>query len=174
MRLLICLVLIATVSGCAVAGPPTAFSEQAVQSQINKTLWRPFKAAFENLDGAALNALYADQVLRVTPDGIDTANQFKGFNQTRFAENVANGDRIELEFWFDSRQTAGSVSYEVGFYRLRVVSRAGTPSDFYGQFHIVLKRIDGAWRIVQDWDTDVIGGRALSAVDFERRAPAQL
>ena len=36
-----------------------------LHQEIDDQVWRPFKAAFESRDGAALNALYADSVLRV-------------------------------------------------------------------------------------------------------------
>ncbi len=141
----------------------------AVQEEIDRTVWKAFQNAFESMDGEALNALYADTVLRVTPEGIDTQSQFKQANRTRFAANVANGDRISLDFWFDSRHTNVTTSYDVGFYRVGVTAKSGSTDYFYGQFHIVLKKIDGDWKIVQDWDTSSIGGRPITAADFERQ-----
>jgi len=55
-----------------------------IQHDINQNLWKPFKQAFETLDAPALNSLYAQQVLRVTPAEIDTANNFKEANLERF------------------------------------------------------------------------------------------
>jgi hypothetical protein len=78
---------------------------ETIQKEIDQTLWKPFQKAFETLDGDALNATYADQVLRVTPQGIDTKNAFKKGNAERFAANRKNGDKISLYFWFDSRKT---------------------------------------------------------------------
>lgn len=141
------------------------------QALIDRTVWRLFQQAFESLDGSALNALYADRVLRVTPGGIDTTGQFKITNTTRFDANKANGDRISLDFWFDHRHTNAQVSYEVGFYRLRQTTPDGSSMSFYGQFHIVLRNIDGRWKIVQDWDTDSIAGRAITAEHFNRKQP---
>ena len=143
---------------------------QSVQSEIDQTLWKPFKAAFENGDGKALNSLYAEQVLRVTPDGIDTENQFKNANLRRFENNKISGTTIRLDFWFDSRKTNAATSYEVGFYRMKLVSAAGEKTIF-GQFHIVLKKLDGRWQITQDWDTTTINGNSIGAKDFEGHKP---
>ena len=142
-----------------------------IQKKIDGTVWKTFKSAFERLDGKALNSVYADQVLRVTPEGLDTDGRFKQSNLTRFEQNQARGDRIELDFWFDSRHTNATVSYDVGFYRVRVISSPGKPDSFYGQFHIVLRNFDGQWKIVQDWDTASIGGRPITAEDFDRKVP---
>lgn len=138
----------------------------AIHEEIDRTVWRAFQNAFESLDGEALNAVYADEVLRVTPDGIDTQNQFKKNNKTRFGANIENGDRITLDFWLDSRHTDTTTSYNVGFYRMGVAAKSGATNYYYGQFHIVLKHINGHWKIAQDWDTTAIGGRPITASDF--------
>ena len=62
-----------------------------------------------------------------------------------------------------------TTSYDVGFYRVGVTATSGQTDYFYGQFHIVLNKIDGHWKIVQDWDTSSIGGRPITAKDFDRK-----
>lgn len=139
---------------------------ELAQAEIDRTVWQPFQCAFENMDGNALNELYADRVLRVTPAGIDTQSAFKLFNETRFNESMRNGDRIELDFWLDSRATNSDTSYDVGFFRLGTTDINGATEYYYGQFHIVLRKQRGLWKIVQDWDTNTIAGRPIGAEDF--------
>ncbi|MGB3149941.1 MAG: hypothetical protein WBB27_04705, partial [Maribacter sp.] len=73
-----------------------------IQQEIDKTVWKPFQKAFESLDGEALNDTYAQEVLRVTPNGIDTNNSFKAANVERFKMNKDDDASIALDFWFDS------------------------------------------------------------------------
>ncbi|NHF60396.1 nuclear transport factor 2 family protein [Flavobacteriaceae bacterium TP-CH-4] len=141
-----------------------------IQQEINTSVWKPFQEAFETLDAKALNELYANQVLRVTPNGIDTENSFKAANVKRFNSFLEEGTSIFLDFWFDSRHTNETTSYEVGFYRIRAAKDNSTTNS-YGQFHIVLKRIKGQWKITQDWDTTTIKGSPISAEDFAKRQP---
>ena len=141
------------------------------QKEIDETVWKPFQQAFEALDGKALNATYADEVLRVTPQGIDTQNSFKAANLKRFEQNKVDGISIALDFWFDSRHTNGAASYEVGFYRIGFRDKAGQTNYSYGQFHIVIQKKQGEWKITQDWDTTVINGKTISAEDFDRKEP---
>lgn len=156
-----------------IAIPGVADSEVTrIQEEIDQTVWKTFQAAFEALDGEALNSVYADEVLRVTPDGLDVAELFKQTNRTRFKENREKGERIALDFWFDTRHTNASFSYDTGFYRITMTSSSGEKTYAYGQFHIVLKNIDGHWKIVQDWDTASIGGQPITNDDFIRRQPA--
>ena len=148
---------------------PAAAAEvdvQRIQQSIDKQVWKPFHDAFENLDGDALNAVYAETVLRATPDGIDTNGVFKQYNRTRFDGSRARAESIALDFWFDSRRTDESTSYEVGFFRIVMTASDGDAVTFYGQFHIVLRKISGRWQITQDWDTDTIAGRPIDATHF--------
>ncbi len=144
-----------------------AQSVEELQNEIDKQVWKPFKQAFESLDSKALNAIYAKKVLRVTPEGIDTKGAFKVKNVKRFEQNKADGVSITLDFWFDRRNTNATTSYEVGFYRLGFSSVEGKTNFVYGQFHIVLQKMDGVWKITQDWDTTTINGKAITAEDFE-------
>ncbi|NER15245.1 DUF4440 domain-containing protein [Leptobacterium flavescens] len=144
---------------------------ETIQKEIDRQVWKPFKEAFENADAEKLNATYAEEVLRVTPQKIDTGNEFKGQNLTRFRQNKESGTEIKLDFWFDSRHTNEDTSYEVGFYRIGFRTN-GKESIVYGQFHIVLKKVDGQWKITQDWDTTTINGNEITAADFARKPPA--
>lgn len=150
-----------------------AQSIEQLQNEINLQVWKPFKNAFETLNGKALNATYAEQVLRATPDGIDTQNVFKPKNLERFEQNKKDGLSIALDFWFDSRRTNSDTSYEVGFYRIGFTDKNGNTDFTYGQFHIVLKKIDGQWKITQDWDTTNINGKIIGADDFAAKVPLE-
>ena len=141
------------------------------QKEIDTQVWKPFQQAFQNLDGKALNDTYAGQVLRVTPGGIDTNNSFKEGNLKRFTQNKTDGLAIRLDFWFDSRHTNSTASYEVGFYRIGATNAAGETTYNYGQFHIVLRKIEGNWKITQDWDTTTINGDTIGAEDFGKKKP---
>ncbi len=153
--------------------PITAqISVEAIQKEIDKTVWKPFQEAFENSDGKALNAIYAQHVIRVTPNGIDTENAFKKSNLVRFSENLKNNVKISLDFWFDSRDTNETTSYEVGFYRIGFTTNNNTKYS-YGQFHIVLQKINDQWKITQDWDTTTIAGKPITAGDFEMKKAAK-
>ncbi|MEM9362649.1 MAG: DUF4440 domain-containing protein [Bacteroidota bacterium] len=139
------------------------------QKEIDESVWKPFQQAFEALDGEALNATYAEEVLRVTPQGIDTQNTFKTANLQRFEQNKLDGVSIALDFWFDSRHTNGAASYEVGFYQIGFTDKDGQTNYSYGQFHIVIKKQKGEWKITQDWDTTTINGKPISEEDFAKK-----
>lgn len=143
----------------------------AIQKNIDKTVWAPFQKAYEASDGKSLNAIYADEVLRVTPDGIDTKNVFKDKNLERLKASKESKTQIKLDFWFESRHTNIDTSYEVGFYRI-IITTESKRQEIYGQFHIVLKKIKGIWKITQDRDTTIVNGNRITQKDFSRKEPA--
>ncbi len=143
-------------------------STDIIQKEIDQTVWKPFQKAFETIDAEALNATYATDVLRVTPEKIDTKNVFKEGNIKRFASMKEKGTAISLDFWFDDRKTNETTSYEVGFYRIGFTTDGKTEYS-YGQFHIVLQKINGQWKITQDWDTTTIAGETINASHFKKK-----
>ncbi|MFP2997613.1 hypothetical protein ABN763_16975 [Spongiivirga sp. MCCC 1A20706] len=143
---------------------------EIIQNEIDQTVWKPFKNAFESLDAETLNAIYAKKVLRVTPEGVDTKQIFKYKNIERFKQYKKEGLMITLDFWFDSRHTNENTSYEVGFFRITTIANKNIQYS-YGQFHIVLQKIGRSWRITQDWDSDHINGKKINAQDFQVNEP---
>lgn len=139
-----------------------------LQKEIDMTIWKPFKEAFESLDGAALNSLYAEDVLRVISNKIDTQGEFKIKNINNFLAAKNNNVSIELNFWLDSRSTNEDTSYEVGFFKIKRTTNDKS-NIHYGQFHIVLQKISGTWKITQDWDTSTLNGKKITKEDFERK-----
>jgi len=79
-------------------------SVQTLQAEIDQTVWKPFQQAFQALDGVEINAIYANQVVRVTPAGIDIENMFKQNKLKRIAANKEAKDTITLDFWFQNRK----------------------------------------------------------------------
>ena len=156
-----------------VAFPAALFAQEPSQWQkeIDEQVWTQFDAAFERYDATALNALYAEEVLRVTPAGIDTESRFKLQNSESYAGHYGAGNKRDLQFWFESRHTNATTSYEVGMFKITTTTN-GQASSFYGQFHIVIKKLNGTWKITQDWDTAEVNGKLLDADDFGRK-PAQ-
>ncbi|WP_282013908.1 hypothetical protein [Marinifilum flexuosum] len=168
MRIFIVLLII-----CASELTSAQSNMESIQNEIDQSVWKEFKSAFERIDAIALNNLYADQTLRVTPNGIDTENSFKTANVERFQMLKEKAAIVKLDFWFESRHTNLNTSYEVGYYKIATKIDDET-SIHYGQFHIVLKKISNTWKIVQDWDTTIINGQKVGKKEFERMGENQL
>ena len=146
-------------------------SSLEIQREIDREVWVPFHRAFEAMDATTFNNLYADEVIRVTPAGIDTEETFKEKNKERFRQGKAKGTTRKLDFWFESRHTDQHTSYEVGLFKITSSDPGSESITFYGQFHIVIEQIDGEWKITQDWDSDQLNGQKITEEDFNKQEP---
>ncbi|MEO9482299.1 MAG: nuclear transport factor 2 family protein [Ekhidna sp.] len=138
---------------------------QEVQTEIDNQIWIPFTKAWESNDGDAYNAIHSDDVWRINPGRLLVGDEYKKRNSDRMKGQEKNSF---IEFSFETRIENGSNAYEVGYYRITRKSD-GADQQFVGRFHVALKKIDGQWKIIQDWDTDEINNVKLTAESLKNR-----
>lgn len=149
---------------------PLSYSQEdpgqlKIEAEINETIWKPFKSSYEAWDWEMFNSLHTDDVLRVHDGGIQQGQEYKDANRAYFES--ANKGQITIDFVMERRTYAENVGYEVGFYR--VIYKLPEKDDYtsYGRFHVVLKKIDGQWKIAQDRDSNSFNGRPIGRDDFD-------
>lgn len=137
----------------------------AIEQEVNQQLWQSFKTAFENRDAALFNSLHTEDVMRITPNGIRVGDQYK--DQVRRNYAMKNAPERKIDFWIEHRIYTGNNGYEVGYFR--ITSKTDNQvNEYYGRFSVTLRKVDNSWLIAQDWDTDQINGRKITATDFEK------
>lgn len=140
-------------------------SAQSTQDEINNQIWIPFTQAWEANDGEAYNAIHADDVWRINPGRLLVGDEYK----TRNAERMTGRQQPNIiEFSFEHRMVNGDNAYEVGYYRISNPS-IDEPPVHIGRFHVALRKIDGMWKITQDWDTSEINGERIAFQSLENR-----
>ena len=137
----------------------------ALQAEIDAQVWKPFAEAYKDLDGEKFNALHTDDVLRGGPWGLRIGEEYKESILKNYAADRAKGVKRSIAFRFEYRVTRPEVSYEVGYYKVDQ-ERDGKQAQFYGQFHVVIRKVDGVWKIVQDWDADKLNGVEITEEHF--------
>ena len=140
------------------------------------TVWAKFYKAFETLDYTLMAEIHAKDLVRVsggrTIIDYDTyINNYKvGFERDKKAGHTST---ISLRFF--ERLCNGKTASERGIYKL--VRNKGTENEkaYYGQFHVIMKNIEGEWKITMDYDSsegDTIGeddySKAFAIDDFEK------
>lgn len=126
-----------------------------IQQEINAQVWKPFLESFNTYDGETFMSVHHPEALRVLEDD----NRIQDFKT--YAENTItwskrgkeSGQKRELTLRFTRRIADENNAFEVGFYHTRVSRPDGTVSNYYGKFHVVLKKRDGQWKIWLDADT---------------------
>jgi len=143
-----------------------------IQQEIDRQLWKPFAETYGNQDAEGFNALHTDDVIRSGPSTLLIGEEYKERNREGFKKGKEMGIKRTISFTLESRQTRPELSYEVGYYKVTVV-REGKEDHFYGRFHCVLKKIDGQWKVAQDWDTDKVLGNKIDEEDYQTGTPVK-
>ncbi len=150
----------------AIAGYATGQSaDSTVLKELDAQIWYPFIKYYSNLDAENFNKLHTADVLRGGPRGISLGEAYFKSNLENSERSKKAGIQRSIAFRFEHRVTSGTIAYEVGYYRV-VLTADGTEYVYFGRFDVVSKKVDGVWKIAQDWDVDNINGKKLEEADF--------
>ncbi|MEO1256709.1 MAG: nuclear transport factor 2 family protein, partial [Bacteroidota bacterium] len=139
---------------------------QTVEEEIDSQIWTPFTKAWEANDANAYNEIHSKDVWRINPGRLLIGQEYKDTNSKRM-NGTPSGNRIE--FSFETRTSNKDNAYEVGYYRIIAPGEDGNRY-FVGRFHVALKKIDGQWKITQDWDTDEVNGIKITPESLNERS----
>ncbi|MFN7115217.1 MAG: YybH family protein [Saprospiraceae bacterium] len=142
----------------------------AIQKEIDEQVWLPFIKTFKAFDSEGFNALHTPDVLRGGPWGIQVGEAYRQSNIANNEQNKAAGAKRSIAFRFEHRVAQGDVAYEVGYYKVSGENDGKTWTG-YGRFDVVLRKINGVWKIAQDWDVDSLNGRRFTEADFLGEKP---
>ena len=140
-------------------------ADSIITMEIDQQIWYPFIHAFNAFDAEAFNALHTPDVLRGGPWGLRPGDAYLQGNLVEFARNKQAGDTRQIAFTFEYRVHTPEIAYEVGYYRVKR-TRGEDNHTFYGQFHVVLKNVNGVWKLAQDWDASELAGEPVSESHF--------
>ena len=138
---------------------------QNPQDEIDEQIWRPFTRAWEANDGEAFNAIHSEDVWRINPGRLLVGDEYKRRNLERMQGQESQSI---IEFTFDTRTANGDNAYEVGYYRI-TRSSGSEPAYYVGRFHVAMRKINGTWKITQDWDTGEINGVQITPESLSQR-----
>ncbi|NNE76450.1 MAG: nuclear transport factor 2 family protein [Pricia sp.] len=144
-------------------------STKEIEKTVNANMWKPFKAALESRDWKTYTNLHTDDILRVNKWGIRRGLDYKNHIKQSYQKEDSNTRTFDL--WLESRSYLENIGYEVGYYRMITKSPDGKIHKSYGRFHVVLKKVNGEWKIAQDWDTEDINGVPITSKDFKKGTP---
>lgn len=136
---------------------------------VDEQVWEPFKKAYYKRDAVAFNDIHTEDVMRITSRGFQIGEVYRNANIHWLNGNTDRPKRT-IDFVFEHRIYSDGVAYEIGYYKISTPSDpARNPS--YSRFSILLRKVNGSWKIAQDWDVNVIGGRKVTEEDFNRLLP---
>ncbi len=138
-----------------------------IEQEINEQVWKPFKKAFESNDWKTFNDLHTDDVLRVSSwSGIKVGDEYK--ERVKRSYQRPTQQKRTIDFWLEHRIYSATMGYEVGYYRVISEEPGKDRHISYSQFHVVLRKENGVWKIAQDWDSSLVNSQRITKEDFEK------
>ncbi len=146
---------------------------QDVQQRINEQVWLPFMKTFSERDAEGFIALHSRDAVRSPRDAkivLDRDEYYQRYAKGSERARAA-GIKVDLDLRFTERIASNDLAVEVGIYKTTYTTPEGTTSDHYGRFHVVLRKENGAWKILVD--TDSTEGGTISEKDYLAASPIQ-
>ncbi|WP_353778562.1 DUF4440 domain-containing protein [Winogradskyella sp. 3972H.M.0a.05] len=120
---------------------------------INQQIWEPFSKAFETLDSDLFASIHNPALLRVSGDQktIRFFDAYMAGYKDRWKDNTSIKHTISFRFF--ERIADKNIASERGIYKLTMNPGSQKERSFYGQFHVLHKKVDGRWKIILDYDS---------------------
>lgn len=135
--------------------------------EINEQVWKVFIKSWNKMDAETFNSVHAEDVLRAGSKKIRIGGEYFSSNKENFRSGKEKGRKREIELRFESRVARNDLAYEVGYYRITDTSDPADTKQYFGRFHVVLKKLNETWKIIQDWDSDQVGHIKITSEFFD-------
>ncbi|BAO74435.1 hypothetical protein WPG_0205 [Winogradskyella sp. PG-2] len=136
----------------------TSKAQNKASLEAINTVWTKFYKAFETLDYTLMADIHAKELIRVSGGKriLDYEAYIKGY-EASFKNSKDNGQTSNISLRFFERINNNTTASERGIYKL--VRNKGTEKEqaYYGQFHVLFKKIDNDWKIIMDYDSSESG-----------------
>jgi ketosteroid isomerase-like protein len=143
--------------------------------EINRDIWQPFSEAYAANDAEKYIALHAPNFIRGNGGmwaGVKNLEEYAASVRKNFAQNIAQNQKVGIDFTFFERVAGAETASERGIYRYNSMGKDGVPKFFYGQFHVFHRKINGKWKILVDYDSDENG--TINAEKFNAGWPTEV
>ena len=126
----------------------------SLQKQINADVWKPFIKSFEAYDTDAFMAVHSKEVARVIQDGnmIQNYEQYESDNRRNDTRSKESKRSRKIELRFIQRIAGNGKAFEVGYFKVSSVASNGETRNFYGKFHVLMRKESEKWKILMDAD----------------------
>jgi ketosteroid isomerase-like protein len=146
---------------------------QTTQREINEQVWKPFIKTLNERDTKGFLALHSKDVIRSPRDSKAVWNWDKYYQQQEtFARlDGTSGARGQIALRFTERIANNNLAIEVGIFKYTHIENEALPRNYYGRFHVALRKENGAWKIIVD--TDSSEGKTIDEEDFMAASPME-
>ena len=123
--------------------------------QINEEVYAKFYKAFDALDYSLMAEIHAKDLIRIPANQkriLDYETYINGYKKS-FQEAKEKNETRSISLRFFERIVNDSIATDRGIYKFTLNINAPQERNFYGQFHVLLVKREGSWKIHMDYDS---------------------
>ncbi|MBL7814186.1 MAG: hypothetical protein JNL70_04195 [Saprospiraceae bacterium] len=125
--------------------------------EINRDIWLPFIEAYGSLNTEKYKSLQTDDFIRAEGTGkrLPTYKDYFENVDAWFSSVRKDNQKLSISFRFIERFANDKIASERGIYELKSFDATGKELwKGYGKFHVFMRKINGVWKIVVDYDSN--------------------
>lgn len=104
-------------------------------------------------------SIHTNDILRINAWGIKQGKIYKNRIVNSYSKK---SDRTRtIAFWIEQSVYSKTISHQIGYYAVTYKEPNKKDKTTYAQFQVPLKKINGIWKIWQDFDTEMVGGKKV-------------
>ncbi len=151
----------------------TAPAQDETQKEIIDQVWRPFIKGFNDSNTDLFMSVHSRDVIRSSRDDKSILNYKEYLEMQRRGDEklLAKGSKKIIELRFSERFASNDFAINVGIFKTSIILKNGQQSDYYGRFHVIMRKESGYWKILVD--TDSTEGRTIDERSFLNAAPME-
>lgn len=164
LLLILCTTLLPLFAAAQMPAPKPANPETL--KAIDQEVWLPFIQAYAEGKADDYIALHSKNLVRPIGDAkrIDPYDRWAANTRGMFKSFADRGTKAAIDFRFLERFANDDTASERGIFEFSVTNAKGETQKFYGKFHVILRKEDGKWKILMDYDSSE--GRTINAESF--------
>jgi ketosteroid isomerase-like protein len=142
---------------------------QHLQREINEQVWKVQLQAMNTNEAERFMSVMSDDVVQVSysRNTIRDKARFRDQVITAYNRMLERKTKRTMEFRFLNRIANDSAGFEDGFFEYGLINDKGEKQVFYGYFQVVLRKENGLWKVLVDYDSETYQGAPVSKQLFE-------
>ncbi len=137
---------------------PLSGQSDSLATVINQEVWIPFMQSYTAFDAEAFMSVHTDDVIRVSHGKwaeILVGDSYAESMRTNAKRGKEQKRKRSIAFVFNERTYGDDHGWESGYYQITNQTPGQSEGKFNGEFTVVLKKVDGRWKILVDSDVGV-------------------
>jgi ketosteroid isomerase-like protein len=132
-----------------------SLSAQDTQKEINEQIWKPFIKNFNENNAKGFMAVHSKDVIRSPRESKSVLNWDEYYREqsTGDKQDIKEKRKRTLELRFTERINGKDQAIDVGVYKTTYLFSDGRKQDFFGRFHVAMRKEQGVWKILVDTDS---------------------